>query len=87
MSKEINTIKIKMISTHPEYKKGEIYDLEEKIAVALLTNGKAIKIHRKIISPAIPVIEKTEEKIEEKIEEKTDEKIDAKKSKKNETKE
>ena len=86
MSKEITTIKIKMIANHPEYQKGEIYDLEEKIAVALLTNGKAIKIHRKITAPIVEKIEE-KEKSEEKIIEKTEEKIDAKKLKKNDSKE
>ena len=39
-------IKIKIISKHQEYQKDQIYDLEEKIANALLTSGKALKIHR-----------------------------------------
>lgn len=43
------TIKIQMVSDHLQYKKGQIVELEEKPAVTLLTNGKAIKIHRKII--------------------------------------
>ena len=41
-------IKIKIISNHQEYQKGQVYDLEEKIANSLLTSGKALKIHRPI---------------------------------------
>ena len=39
-------IKIKIISNYQEYQKGQVYDLEEKIANSLLTSGKALKIHR-----------------------------------------
>jgi hypothetical protein len=42
----MSTKKIKIIGNHPKYQKGQIYDLEAKIAVSLLTNGKAIRIHR-----------------------------------------
>ncbi len=41
-----NTLKIRIISDHPEYKKDQTYDLKEKAAIPLLTNGKAIRIHR-----------------------------------------
>ncbi len=43
------TIKIKMTSDYLEYQKGQIYELSEKIAVPLLTNGKALKIHRLLL--------------------------------------
>lgn len=69
-----------MVTDHLEYKKGEVLELAEKPAITLLTNGKALKIHRKIG-------EKFEQKMEEKIPEKTTEKTaekDTKKSKKNE---
>ncbi len=39
--------KIQIISDYQEYKKGQIVELDEKIAINLLTNGKALKIHRK----------------------------------------
>ena len=42
-----NTIKIQMVTDHQDYKKGQIVELEEKQAVIFLTNGKALKIHRK----------------------------------------
>jgi hypothetical protein len=41
------TIKIQIITDHQYYKKGQIVELEEKQAVNFLTNGKALKIHRK----------------------------------------
>lgn len=41
------TIKIKLIANHLEYKKGQIVELDEKAAIALLTISKALKIHRK----------------------------------------
>ena len=63
-----------MIADHLEYKKGQIVELEEKQAITLLTNGKALKIHRKTNTSA----EKTEENSEEKTQEKGN-----KKSKKN----
>jgi hypothetical protein len=68
----MSTEKIKIINNHPEYQKGQIYDLEAKIAVSLLTNGKAIRIHRKNNDIITPQIEK-----------KSDNKTESKKSKKN----
>ncbi len=68
-------IKIQMTTDHLAYKKGQIVELEEKQAITLLTNGKALKIHRK--NKDI-----TEEKTEENSEENTKEKGN-KKSKKN----
>ena len=68
-------IKIQLTTDHLEYKKGQIVELEEKQAVTLLTNGKALKIHRK-------TKDITAEEIEENSEEKTPEKGN-KKSKKN----
>ena len=53
------TVKIQMVSDHQDYKKGQIVDLEEKQAINFLTNGKALKIHRKKDDVAA---EKTEEK-------------------------
>lgn len=41
------TIKIQMVTDHLDYKKGQIIELEEKQAINFLTNGKALKIHRK----------------------------------------
>ena len=38
--------KIKIISNHTKYKKDQIVDLEEKEAVPLLTNGKAIRARK-----------------------------------------
>ncbi len=52
------TIKIQIITDHQDYKKGQIVELEEKQAVNFLTNGKALKIHRKKDDV---VAEKTEE--------------------------
>lgn len=52
-------IKIQMTTDHLEYKKGQIVELEEKQATTLLTNGKALKIHRKTKDITT---EKTEEK-------------------------
>ena len=72
-------VKIQMVTDHLDYKKGEIVELEEKQAVNFLTNGKALKIHRKKDDVAA---EKTEEKTEENSEEKTSDKGN-KKSKKN----
>lgn len=60
-------MKIQLTSNHLEYKKGQIVELEEKQAIALLTNGKALKIHRKNTNT-------TPEKTEENPEEKTNEK-------------
>ena len=70
-----NLIKIQFITDHQDYKKGQIIELEEKQAINFLTNGKALKIHRK-------KDEAFEEKIEENSEEKSSEKGN-KKSKKN----
>lgn len=53
-----NLIKIQIITDHQDYKKGQIVELDEKAAVNLLTNGKALKIHRKKAEVAQ---EKTEE--------------------------
>ena len=51
-------IKIQIITDHQDYKKGQIVELDEKAAISLLTNGKALKIHRKKSEVAE---EKTEE--------------------------
>ena len=67
--------KIQIISDYQEYKKGQIVELDEKIAINLLTNGKALKIHRK-------KDEAVEQKTEETSEEKNSDKGN-KKSKKN----
>jgi hypothetical protein len=64
-----------MVTDHLDYKKGQIATLEEKQAINFLTNGKALKIHRKKDEVA-------EEKTEENSEEKTTDKGN-KKSKKN----
>lgn len=69
-------IKIQMTANHLEYKKGQIVEFEDKQAIALLTNGKALKIHRKNTDTAI---EKTAENPEEKTNEKS-----SRKSRKNE---
>lgn len=61
------TIKIQIITDHQDYKKGQIVDLEEKQAINFLTNGKALKIHRK-------KEENSAEKTEGSSEEKTNEK-------------
>jgi hypothetical protein len=68
-------VKIQIITDHQDYKKGQIVELDEKAAVNLLTNGKALKIHRKKDDVAA---EKTEENSEEKNSDKG-----SKKSKKN----
>ncbi len=70
------TVKIQMVTDHQNYKKGQIVELEEKQAINFLTNGKALKIHRKKDEVA-------EEKTEENSEEKTSDKAN-KKSKKSE---
>ena len=72
-------VKIQFITDHQDYKKGQIVELEEKQAINFLTNGKALKIHRKKDDVAA---EKTEEKTEENSEEKNSDKGN-KKSKKN----
>lgn len=69
-------IKIQMTANHLEYKKGQIVELEDKQAIALLTNGKALKIHRKNTDTTV---EKTTENSEEKTNEKS-----SRKSRKNE---
>jgi len=68
-------VKIQFITDHQDYKKGQIVELEEKRAINFLTNGKALKIHRKKDDV---VAEKTEENSEEKNSDKGN-----KKSKKN----
>ena len=70
-----NLIKIQFITDHQDYKKGQLVELEEKQAINFLTNGKALKIHRKKDDVAA---EKTEENSEEKTSDKGN-----KKSKKN----
>ena len=71
----MSTIKIQIIGDYQDYKKGQIVELEDKQAITLLTNGKALKIHRKTKDI---ITEKTEENSEEKTTDKTN-----KKSKKN----
>jgi hypothetical protein len=39
-------MKLKIISNHTKYKKDQIIDLEEKEAIPLLTNGKAIRVRK-----------------------------------------
>ena len=68
-------VKIQFITDHQDYKKGQIVELEEKQAINFLTNGKALKIHRKKDDVVA-------EKIEENSEEKNSDKGN-KKSKKN----
>ena len=68
-------LKIQMVTDHQDYKKGQIVELDEKAAINLLTNGKALKIHRKKDEVAQ---QKTEENSEEKNSDKGN-----KKSKKN----
>jgi hypothetical protein len=63
MQNNINTIKIQMVTNHLTHKKGQIIELEEKQAINFLTNGKALKIHRKKDDVTA---EKTEEKPQEK---------------------
>lgn len=65
------TIKIQIISDYQEYKKGQIVELDEKAAINLLTNGKALKIHRKKDEV---VEQKTEESSEENKKEKDNKK-------------
>ena len=62
------TVKIQIITDHSDYKKGQVLDLEEKSAITLLTNGKALKIHRKVSDINAEITEqKTSETPEEKI--------------------
>ena len=42
-----NLVKLQIITDHQDYKKGQIIELDEKAAISLLTNGKALRIHRK----------------------------------------
>ena len=63
--------KIQIISDYQEYKKGQIVELDEKIAINLLANGKALKIHRKKDEA---VEQKTEEISEENKKEKDNKK-------------
>ena len=67
------TVKIQIIADYQEYKKGQIVELDEKVANTLLTNSKALRIHRKTNANEVP---KTESNSEEKTKEK-----DSKKSK------
>lgn len=60
-------VKIQIIGDYQDYKKGQIVELEEKQAINFLTNGKALKIHRK-------KEENSAEKTEVNSEEKTNEK-------------
>ena len=64
-------MKIQIISDHQEYKKGQIVELDDKVAITLLTNGKALKIHRKKDEA---VEQKTEESSEENKKEKDNKK-------------
>ena len=60
-------IKIQIIADYQEYKKGQIVELDEKTANTLLTNSKALRIHRKTTVNEVP---KTESNSEEKTKEK-----------------
>lgn len=40
-------MKIKIITNYKTYKKDQIIDLDDQKAIPILTNGKAIRIHRK----------------------------------------
>ena len=44
-------IKLKIISNHTKYKKGQIIDLAQKEATPLLTNGKAIRVRKSEETP------------------------------------
>jgi hypothetical protein len=46
MRNNISTIKIQMVTDHLDYKKGQIVELEDSLAINFLTNGKALRIHR-----------------------------------------
>lgn len=39
-------MKLKIISEHTKYKKGQIIDIDEKDAIQLLTNGKALRVRK-----------------------------------------
>jgi len=60
------TIKIKMVSNHLQYKKGQILDLTEEQAINFLTNGKALRIHRQKNIAENKATEITEEKTNKK---------------------
>lgn len=59
--------KIQFITDHQDYKKGQIVDLDEKTANTLLTNSKALRIHRKSNTEET---QKAEERLEENIKDK-----------------
>jgi hypothetical protein len=56
------TVKIQIIADYQDYKKGQIVELDEKAANTLLTNSKALRIHRKTDKPEETSEEKTSEK-------------------------
>ena len=61
------TVKIQIITDHQDYKKGQIVELDEKAANTLLTNSKALRIHRKTnVNEAAKTEENSEEKTSEK---------------------
>ena len=39
-------MKVKIISNHTKYKKDQIVELEDKEAIPLLTNGKAVRARK-----------------------------------------
>ncbi len=60
-------IKIQIIADYQEYKKGQIVELDEKAANTLLTNSKALRIHRKTnVNEAVKTESNSEEKTKEK---------------------
>ncbi len=60
-------IKIQIIADYQEYKKGQIVELDEKAANTLLTNSKALQIHRKTnVNEAVKTESNSEEKTKEK---------------------
>lgn len=63
-------IKIKMVTDHLQYKKGQILELEEKQTINFLTNGKALRIHRQVSVAENKISEITEEKTIKKLKEK-----------------
>lgn len=64
------TIQIKMVTDHLQYKKGQILELEEKQTINFLTNGKALRIHRQVSVAENKISEITEEKTIKKLKEK-----------------
>lgn len=60
-------VKIQIIGDYQDYKKGQIVELDEKVANTLLTNSRALRIHRKTTVDETP---KTEGNSEEKTNEK-----------------